>query len=72
MDEAVFSAMAEPNQFINAAIRHVRNVSDENWQAQAAEELKQIISERNCDDKIRRVMYADIKRVTACKGISIF
>lgn len=42
MDEAVFAAMAEPNQFINAAIRHVRNVSDENWQAQAAEELKQV------------------------------
>lgn len=42
MDEAVFSAMAEPNQFINAAIRYVRNITDDNWQVQAAEELKQV------------------------------
>lgn len=42
MDEAVFSAMAEPNRFINAAIRHVRNIADESWQLQAAEELKQV------------------------------
>lgn len=40
MDEAVFASMAAPNQFINAAIRHVRNVTDANWQTQAAEELK--------------------------------
>ena len=42
MDEAVFAAMAEPNRFINAAIRHVRTIADENWQLQAAEELKQV------------------------------
>ena len=42
MDEAVFAAMTEPNKFINAAIRDVRNIADENWQQQAAEELKQV------------------------------
>jgi ATP-dependent helicase HepA len=42
MDIGVFSAMAEPNHFINAAIRHVRNITDEDWQKQASEELKQI------------------------------
>lgn len=42
MDETVFDAMTEPNRFINAAIRHIRNITDENWQVQAAEELKQV------------------------------
>ena len=42
MDEAVFAAMAEPNQYINAAIRNVRNISDENWQIQAADELRRV------------------------------
>lgn len=42
MDESVFAAMAEPNQYINAAIRYVRNISVDDWQIQAAEELKQV------------------------------
>lgn len=42
MDESVFAAMAEPNHFINAAIHHVRNISNDDWQIQAAEELKLI------------------------------
>jgi len=42
MDEAVFSAMAEPNHYINAAIRHIRNSAVADWQIQAAEELKQV------------------------------
>lgn len=42
MDKDVFDSMAEPNSFINSAICHVRNVSDKHWQAQAAEELKQV------------------------------
>ncbi len=42
MDESVFSDMAEPNRFINAAIRQVRNLTSDDWQIQAAKELKQV------------------------------
>lgn len=42
MDESVFSAMAEPNQYINAAIRQVRNTTDKKWQLRAAKELRQV------------------------------
>lgn len=42
MDEAVFASMAEPNRYINAAIRSVRNISESDWQLQAVQELKQV------------------------------
>lgn len=42
MDESVFAAMAEPNHYINAAIRNIRNVSNPDWQLQAAEDLNQV------------------------------
>ncbi len=42
MDESVFSEMAEPNRFINAAIHQVRNITIDDWQIQAAKELKHI------------------------------
>lgn len=42
MDEAVFASMAEPNHYINAAIRNVRNISEPDWQLQAVRELQQV------------------------------
>ena len=42
MDEAVFASMAEPNHFINSAIRCVRSTSDSDWQFKAAQELRQV------------------------------
>ena len=42
MDEGIFVSMAEPNHYINAAIRSVRNISEPDWQLQAAHELRQV------------------------------
>jgi len=42
IDESVFSAMAEPNRFINAAIRAIRDPSSTEWREKASKELSGI------------------------------
>ncbi len=42
IEESIFKLMVEPNQFINSAIRNIRNAVDEQWQMKASNELKQV------------------------------
>ena len=42
MDYSVFTEMAEPNKYINAAIRSVRNISVSDWREQAVENLNKV------------------------------